>query len=76
MQRILDPARIEAFAHRSIPRLRLPDRTSVFLERAQRLRALAQQGRDMTRGPGRRRCTLRHGVPAGLLDLPGRRPQR
>jgi FdhE protein len=44
MQRILDPARIEAFAHRSIPRLRLPDRTSVFLKRAHRLRALAQQG--------------------------------
>ncbi len=44
MQRILDPARIEAFAHRSIPRIRLPDRTSVFLKRAQRLRALAQQG--------------------------------
>jgi FdhE protein len=44
MQRILDPARIEAFAHRSIPRLRLPDRTSVFLRRAQRLRALAQHG--------------------------------
>jgi FdhE protein len=44
MQRILDPARIEAFAHRSIPRLRLPDRTSVFLKRAQRLRALAHHG--------------------------------
>jgi hypothetical protein len=44
MQRTLDPGRIEAFAHRSIPRLRLPDRTSVFLKRAQRLRALAQQG--------------------------------
>jgi hypothetical protein len=44
MQRTLDPAGIEAFAHRSIPLLRLPDRTSVFLKRAQRLRALARQG--------------------------------
>jgi FdhE protein len=44
MQRILDPARIEAFAHRSIPRIRLPDRASVFAQRAQRLRALGKQG--------------------------------
>jgi FdhE protein len=44
MQRILDPARIEAFAQRSIPRIRLPDRTSVFSKRAQRLRALGQKG--------------------------------
>jgi len=44
MQRILDPARIEAFAHRSIPRVRLPDRSRVFLKRAQRLRALGQHG--------------------------------
>jgi FdhE protein len=44
MQRILDPARIEAFAHRSIPRVRLPDRANLFLNRAQRLRALGKQG--------------------------------
>lgn len=43
MQRILDPARIEAFAQRSIPRIRLPDRASVFAKRAQRLRTLAAQ---------------------------------
>jgi FdhE protein len=42
MQRILDPAQIEAFAERSIPRLRLPDPASLFAQRAQRLRALAE----------------------------------
>ncbi len=41
MQRILDPAQIEAFAERSIPRLRLPDPATVFLKRAERLRALS-----------------------------------
>jgi FdhE protein len=43
MQRILDPAQIEAFAHRSIPRIRLPDRATVFAKRAERLRTLAGQ---------------------------------
>jgi FdhE protein len=42
MQRILDPAQIEAFAERSIPRVRLPDPASLFGRRAQRLRALAE----------------------------------
>src|SRR5579871_2017367 len=42
MQRILDPAQIEAFAERSIPRVRLADPTSVFARRAARLRALAE----------------------------------
>jgi len=40
MQRILDPAQIEAFAERSIPRVRLPD-PGVFGQRAERLRALS-----------------------------------
>jgi FdhE protein len=40
MQRILDPAQIEAFAERSIPRVRLPD-SAVFAQRAQRLRSLS-----------------------------------
>jgi FdhE protein len=39
MQRILDPARIEAFAERDIPRVRLPD-PDVFGQRGRRLRAL------------------------------------
>src|SRR5271170_7726424 len=43
MQRILDPARIEAFAQRSIPRIRLPDRARLFSRRAERLRTLAAQ---------------------------------
>ncbi len=43
MQRILDPARIEAFAQRSIPRIRLPDRARIFTRRAERLRTLAAQ---------------------------------
>ncbi|HEY2399758.1 MAG TPA: formate dehydrogenase accessory protein FdhE [Steroidobacteraceae bacterium] len=40
MQRILDPAQIEAFAERSIPRVRLPD-PAVFGQRAERLRSLS-----------------------------------
>jgi FdhE protein len=40
MQRILDPAQIEAFAERSIPRVRLPD-PATFGQRAERLRSLA-----------------------------------
>jgi len=40
MQRILDPAQIEAFAERSIPRVRLPD-PAVFGQRAGRLRSLS-----------------------------------
>jgi FdhE protein len=42
MQRILDPARIEAFAEASVPRIRLPDPASLFARRAQRLRRLAE----------------------------------
>jgi FdhE protein len=41
MQRILDPAQIEAFAQRSIPRLRLADPTTLYLGRAERLAALS-----------------------------------
>jgi len=43
-QRILERGQIETLASRSIPRVRLPDRTRVFTERATRLRALAQGG--------------------------------
>ena len=42
MQRILDPAQIEAFAERSVPRIRLPDPASLFARRGQRLRTLAE----------------------------------
>jgi FdhE protein len=42
MQRILDPAQIEAFAQRGVPRLRLADPAQVFQQRAQRLRQLSQ----------------------------------
>ena len=42
MQRILDPAQIEAFAQRSIPRIRLPDPANLFSRRAARLRTLAE----------------------------------
>jgi FdhE protein len=38
MQRILEPGQIEAFAQRTIPRVRLPDRARVFTMRAARLR--------------------------------------
>src|SRR5208282_4734385 len=42
MQRILDPAQIEAFAERSIPRLRLADPATLYLRRAERLGALSK----------------------------------
>jgi FdhE protein len=41
MQRILDPAQIEAFAQRSIPRLRLADPATLYLKRAERLLTLS-----------------------------------
>ena len=43
MQRVLDPAQIEAFAQgpRTIPRARLPDPQTVFANRAARLRQLS-----------------------------------
>ena len=41
MQRILPRGEIESLDHTSIPRLRLPQRESVFLERAARFRQLA-----------------------------------
>ena len=41
MQRILDPAEIEAFAERSIPRLRLADPATLYLRRSERLFALS-----------------------------------
>ncbi|MBV8804685.1 MAG: formate dehydrogenase accessory protein FdhE, partial [Sinobacteraceae bacterium] len=43
MQRILDPERIEAFAQSAILRIRLPDTTTLFARRAQRLRASAER---------------------------------
>ncbi len=42
MQRILEPGQIEALASRSVPRLRLPDRSRVFAARAERLGALSR----------------------------------
>lgn len=41
MQRILDPAQIEAFTERSIPRLRLADPATLYQKRAERLVALS-----------------------------------
>jgi FdhE protein len=41
MQRILDPAQIEAFAHRSIPRVRLADPATIYRRRGERLLALS-----------------------------------
>lgn len=41
-QRILDPGQIETLQQRSIPRIRLPDRTQHFARRAARLRTLAE----------------------------------
>lgn len=44
MPRILEPGQIEAFAQRAIPRVRLPDRASVFAHRATRLRQQSESG--------------------------------
>jgi FdhE protein len=41
VQRILQPGQIEAFAQRAIPRIRLPDRATLFAMRAERLRQLS-----------------------------------
>ncbi|CAG9247020.1 Protein FdhE homolog [Paraburkholderia caribensis] len=41
MQRILDPGQIESIDHSAIPRLRMPERATVFSTRAARLRQLA-----------------------------------
>ncbi|MEO6919246.1 MAG: formate dehydrogenase accessory protein FdhE [Collimonas sp.] len=41
MQRILEPGEIEALDHNAIPRIRLPQRASMFSDRAQRLKQLA-----------------------------------
>jgi FdhE protein len=41
LQRILDPGQIEAFAQRAVPRIRLPDRSSIFSRRSQRLLQLS-----------------------------------
>src|SRR6266567_7469830 len=41
-QRILERGQIETLASRSIPRVRLPNRTRVFAQRAMRLHKLAQ----------------------------------
>lgn len=42
MQRILERGQIESFAQRAIPRIRLPDRSTVFSMRARRLRELGE----------------------------------
>jgi FdhE protein len=42
VQKILEPGQIEALASRSVPRLRLPDRSRVFVARAERLRELSR----------------------------------
>ncbi|HUD41718.1 MAG TPA: formate dehydrogenase accessory protein FdhE [Dokdonella sp.] len=39
--RILEPGQIETLAQRSIPRIRLPDRDTLFAQRAERFEALA-----------------------------------
>jgi len=41
LQRILEPGEIEALDHNAIPRIRLPQRASIFNDRAQRLKQLA-----------------------------------
>ena len=42
MQRILQPGEIESLDHTSFPRVLLPNTSSLFLERASRIRQLAE----------------------------------
>src|SRR5882724_3179255 len=65
MQRILDPAQIEAFATTSVPRIRLPDPASLFARRGQRLRTLAEG--HWSRGTG---AAVAVTSPAGSGDVP------
>jgi FdhE protein len=65
MQRILDPAQIEAFATTSLPRIRLPDPASLFARRGQRLRTLAEG--HWSRGTGAAGAVT---SPAGSGDVP------
>jgi FdhE protein len=44
MPRILEPGQIEALGERSVPRLRLPQRSGPFAARARRLRQLGERG--------------------------------
>ena len=41
VQRILEPGQIESLDHSSIPRIRLPERATVFATRAARMRKLS-----------------------------------
>lgn len=43
MQRILEPAQIEALVGQAVPRIRLPDLENLFSSRAQRLRELSRK---------------------------------
>jgi FdhE protein len=65
MQRILDPAQIEAFTDRSLPRVRLPDPASVFAHRARRLRTL---GKDHSLGDYLRLMATLADVQQSQLD--------
>jgi FdhE protein len=44
MQRILEPGKIEAYAQRAVPRIRMPGADGPFAARARRLRQLAMPG--------------------------------
>jgi FdhE protein len=70
--RILEPGQIETLAQRSIPRIRLPDRDTLFARRAERFEALA------VASPIGAYLRLQAGVAraqhAALADFPGTLP--
>jgi FdhE protein len=43
VQKLLDPSQIESLDHSAIPRIRLPERATIFAARAARMRALAEK---------------------------------
>ena len=73
MQRVLPSGEIASAAPQPIPRLRLPDRQSVFAQRADRLRQLSAN--STMGGYLRLAAALADAQHAALLSLPPGRPR-
>lgn len=71
-QRILERGQIETLASPSIPRVRLPDRSRLFAQRAERLRALAPTG--SIAGYLTLCAVVADAQHAALADFPATRP--
>ena len=74
MQRILDPGQIESIDHSAIPRLRMPERATLFSTRAARLRQLA--GASSIGGYIRLMATLADAQQQMLAQITATMPSR